>query len=161
MNLQDRGVPGGSPFRWSWAFRRRPAKGIPPALWRSGRTVRRTFAVLFVATLTGLLVLLTLPFWSPATADAFDQRGGYLVVSHWVVFLILGSYVIPALADKRLKRSVLRNDYRVCTTCAYVLRGLPAEDTCPECGMGYSYSGLRATWEPWVGAKARGQELSG
>lgn len=50
-------------------------------------------------------------------------------------------------AQGSARRSLARNEFRVCPLCRYSLRGLPVEGTCPECGGNYKIHLVRRIWQ--------------
>ncbi len=51
---------------------------------------------------------------------------------------------------RALRARLLQHDLSLCLRCGYVLRGLPDEHRCPECGQGYRLADTRQQWEHWL-----------
>ncbi len=75
------------------------------------------------------------------------------LVTNWVLTVI----VVIVLVDSafsvfrhtvawRARRRAKAHDHLLCPDCAYDLRTLYANGTCPECGRLYQHEAVRATW---------------
>ena len=78
----------------------------------------------------------------------FDAPSGWI----WLVLLALGLLFFGLLALHFVERNKTRRllnetDCRLCLNCRYVLRELPDEGVCPECGEEYELKHLRAEWK--------------
>lgn len=51
--------------------------------------------------------------------------------------------------NKRVRKNVLANEFRICINCGYRLRNLPARHRCPECGTQYDAIELERKWRDW------------
>lgn len=76
-----------------------------------------------------------------------------------VVALLLWGFVMFSMSltarwiNRRLRKKVLDNEFRVGIDCAYCLRHLPAKHRCPECGAEYDVIELEHKWVAWYPEK--------
>jgi hypothetical protein len=50
------------------------------------------------------------------------------------------------LAERRIRRRLRENDYRLCPKCGHSLLGLEESGQCPECGRAFVVAAVRETW---------------
>jgi predicted RNA-binding Zn-ribbon protein involved in translation (DUF1610 family) len=53
-------------------------------------------------------------------------------------------------AKRRFYARLRQDDFEVCQTCAYSLKGLPNLHRCPECGSVFHRDATRRSWENWM-----------
>jgi len=55
-------------------------------------------------------------------------------------------YIVSLIHAIRFRRSLKALDFAVCLDCGYLLRGLPDEHVCPECGRAFRLAEVREAW---------------
>ncbi len=73
-------------------------------------------------------------------------RGWMWPVLLSLVFVFFASLAFAFALRSRTRRLLKDVDCRLCLNCRYVLRDLPDQGVCPECGEGYDLNYLRAEW---------------
>ena len=128
---------------------RRPRR-VPEAYWRSISgmkfILRGTSAGILLGTLAAIIGLVFDATWAWSALDAYGTIViSGLVVVHCVVGAYGGRYTMG-----KYRRFLIKNDWRVCIRCSYILHGLPPAHRCPECALEYEFESLRKHWERWL-----------
>ena len=93
------------------------------------------------------VVLGALSFGFAVGGSAIIPAVGLYVLA-WLV--LGGSIAAHMLAIRRLRRTLLANEFTLCTQCRHPLRGLAAVGNCPECGENFDIQVVCRTWRRLV-----------
>ena len=91
-----------------------------------------------IAVVFGLSFLVMRRFGGPS--------GWMWLVPLTLVLLFFGLITLGVVERRKVRRLLDETDCRLCLNCRYVLKDLPDEGICPECGEGYDLNHLRAEW---------------
>lgn len=122
---------------------------IPTAYWRSIASARKTIAISVVFVLTtefsllfGLIVMPGRVLGLPLFAKLLNLL--------LVLTVLWGSQFLLSWNKRRFARWIAGNDFAICPSCAYRLRGLPGARQCPECGEPIDLGTIRKLWLEWI-----------
>lgn len=83
-----------------------------------------------------------------------------LVISSILLSIALTHFMFIPL-NNRFRLRMARNRFKVCTQCAYVLRGLDARGACPECGTDFDIDQVVHMWRAYLWTKRRRSQHQG
>jgi len=112
------------------------SKTSPPRIVRDAQRMQVAWAI--------VLILLMLCIIIAITVYSFF---------HAVVVMVAAaalSRVYPHVQTRRWLERARRHDGLICPQCGYVLKGLPEEHRCPECGREYDLRHVRDQWREWM-----------
>jgi len=128
----------------------RPPRDTPPAFWKSIVRIKRVLRVTsaLIVSMAGIIVVGTI------VSDSFTRRRierfGFVILGTSLVVHVAVYACGVRKARGEFARFLEQHAGKVCTTCGYVLTGLPAESRCPECGDHYLVSHVVAYWREWL-----------
>lgn len=145
---RDRIIPSRSPARGHARRERRGWGSRWHRGWRMMHPLMRGFWLLacpFVPALAATWLVVW--FWPNAWRYwAIPLGAAWLILAPWWFVVVMASVVF----DGRAWRRAWRRDSQRCLRCAYDLRGLATEGTCPECGQEYQKRVTMAAWAAWL-----------
>ena len=108
---------------------------MPLPFWRRVGVARMVILVLLIASLATLVLV---------------RRYGLLPPYALLAVAWFTMAICPRIVFARMRTQLADNDYLMCLSCAYSLKGLPEEHVCPECGTEYTAEQVRNAWQHWV-----------
>jgi hypothetical protein len=110
-------------------------KGTPPALRRCWKWYFLGMGAHMTLMLVGAVALLLAPGVLPMVLAAAAAVG-----------LLVAGVAMSSMATVRIRARVRRLHGQACPNCVYDLSTLPAEGTCPECGVRYTRAEIVRQW---------------
>jgi len=130
-----------------------PPPGIPGGFWLY------LSPVLPILRVSSLLLLVLAP---GGLLSLFRESALWSWVSRFLIMVVVVHVFLYWYAYRwRLEaygRLLKANDWAVCRECGYLLKGLPSEGICPECGTSYERQRLAQYWSRWLADRTAGTD---